>query len=385
MDNELQKDIQIMKKEIKMIDFGNSQWKYCLLAIFGLSGLIGCKKIFNLPNEKEYMSTNVNYSVKTFSPILGRTNLYNEIFNADNSTFPMTFEIINPRFGDGRSAKDMLMKKQVLVWTTEYTGLETSIAEIEAKRRLEEHPMVELRSSGDLIVWYTANKDVFVPRDSVIYPQDVRYFDVKVTNSGGTRIINELSLTPYRERPYSPDNDINPFSGLPNTTSPGGKVLVRLQPTISGMTGEGTNLPLLVNGGGTKGLVYTYIRKVPGGNGNSLRFKFLNKDSVTINPNKFNETKWDRLVHGFNMVKTNEYVKYDVAYPIPLAAIPTQYTAGGTTGSGTNAHVEFSYSRIGFGGKREIGIIMQDFRIFEKGDWEIVFHFKTVNPKFEDE
>lgn len=356
-----------------------------VVALTVVLGFSGCRKIFNIPNEVDYMSTNVTYNAKAFSPTLGRTNLYTGIFNADNSTFPMKFEIINPRFGDGRPAEDMLVKKPVLVWISEYTGLEKSIAEIELKRKIEERPIIELRSSGDLIVWYTATSDVIAPRDSVIYPQDIRYFDVKVSNSGGTRVITDLSLTPYRERPYSPDNDMNPFNGRHNTTTPNGKTLIRLQPAISGMMGEGTNAPLLANGGGSRGIVYTYIRKVPGGSGNSLRFKFLNKDSVTINPNNFNETKWDRLVHGFNMEKTAEHVKFEVAYPIPLAAIPTQYTTGGSTGSGSSAIVEFSYSRIGFGGKREIGKITQDFKIYEKGDWEIVFHFKTVNPKFEDE
>ena len=134
-------------------------------------------------------------------------------------------------------------------------------------------------------------------------------------------------------------------------------------------------------------MVYTYIRKVPGGTGNSLRFKFLNKDSVAINPARFNETKWDQLVHGFNMERTNEYVKFEVAYPIPVARIPTRFTSGGVanTNGGSTAHVEFVYSRKGFGGAREQGVISQEFAIYEKGDWEIVFHFKTVNPKFEDE
>jgi len=344
----------------------------------------GCKKIFDLPEEKDYLSTKIAYPTKDFSPILGRTTLFTGIFNADNSTFPMTFEILNPRFGDGRDASDMLTKKPTLVWLSEYTGKETTLAEIEAKRKLEDHPMIELRSSGDLIVWYTATSDILAPRDSVIYPQDIRYFDVKVSNSGGSQIIKDLSIIPLRERPYSPSDDLNPFNGKPNTTTPGGKILVHNFPGISGMIGATTNRDLKVNSG-ADGVVYTYIRKYTGGNGNSLRFKFLDKDSVEIDPAKFNETKWDQVVHGFNMEKTSKYVKYDVAYPIPLARIPTRFTNGGVNGSGDEAHVEFSYSRIGFGGRREVGRITQDFKIYEKGDWEIVFHFKTVNPNFENE
>ena len=347
----------------------------------------GCRKIFDLPDEKNYLSTKATYVMTEFPPIMGRVNLFQGIFNPDNSSFPMTFEIINPRFGDGRSAEDMLAKRPVLVWTGEYTGNEKSVAEIEAKRKIEERPIVEVRPSGDIIVWESATSQIFKPRDSVMFPQDIRYFDVKVKNSGGTRIMKNLSIIPWLERPYWPEADFNRYSGKPNTTTPNGTNLEHNYPNISGMKGEGTNDDLTANGGGLKGVVYTYIRKVPGGTGNSLRFKFLDKDSVAINPAKFNETKWDLLVHGFNKEQTDQYVKYEVAYPIPVARIPTRFTSGGVNnlGGGSTAHVEFVYSRKGFGGFREQGVISQDFAIYEKGDWEIVFHFKTVNPKFEDE
>lgn len=344
----------------------------------------GCRKIFDLPDEKDYLSTKINYTIKDFTAILGRTTLMQGAFNADNSSFPMQFEIVNPHFGDGRPANDILTKQPTLVWISEYTGKETSLAEIEAKRKLEEHSVVEVRGSGEIIVWNTATSAIITPRDSIIYPQDIRYFDVKVTNSGGTTTIKDLSITPSIERPYSPDNDINPFNGLPNTTTPGGNTLIRNFPTIFGMVGESTNQRLTTNDRNT-GLVYLYIRKFEGGNGNSLRFKFLNKDSVAIDPARFNETKWDEVVHGFNMVMNEEYVQYDVAYPIPVAAIPTRFTSGGVDGGGSDAHVEFSYSRLGFGGFREKGTISQNFKIYEKGDWEIVFHFVTVNPKFANE
>ncbi len=349
------------------------------------ASLAGCKKIFDVPEEKDYLSTKIAFTTKDFTPILGRTTLFTNIFSADNSTFPMTFEMLNPHFGDGRDANHIQTKKDVQVWLTEYTGAEKSIAEIEAKRKTESHPVIEMRNSGELIVWNAATSDIIKPRDSVIYPQDIIYFDVKVTNSGGTRVLRDLSLIPSIELPYEPNDDINKFNGKPNTTTPGGKTLVHNYPSLSGMVGESTNSAMDDPTNPTKGLVYTYIRKVPGGTGNSLRFKFLNKDSVAINPARFNETKWDQLVHGFNMEKTDEYVKYEVAYPIPLARIPTKYTAGGVTGAGTTAHVEFSYSRIGFGNVRQVGVIAQDFKIFEKGDWEIVFHFKTVNPKFDND
>jgi hypothetical protein len=350
----------------------------------------GCRKIFNLPEERDYLSTRADFTVKTFDPRLGRTSIRQGIFNADNSSFPMTFEIVNPRFGDGRDASDMLRKKPTLVWIAEYTGKEASLAEIEAKRKLEDRPMMEMRNSGEFILWNTATKEDFKPADSVIYPQDIRYFDVKITNSGGSRVIKNLQFTPRIDVPYEPSNDYNTITGAPNTTTPGGKARVFNYPTLSGtIRGETTNAPFQNADNANTGLVYMYIRKYTGdgANGSSLRFKFLNKDSVAIDPVKFGDTKWDRLVHGFNMKKTTTYVQYDVAYPIPLAKIPTQYTAGGPTaaGSGDEAYVEFSFSRLGFNNARETGRISTNFRIFEKGDWEIVFHFKTVNPKFEND
>lgn len=356
-----------------------------LLAVVAFSG---CRKIFNLPDERDYLSTRADFTVKQFEPFLGRNNIYNDIFNADNSSFPMTFEIINPRFGDGRDASDMLAVKPVLVWTSEYTGKETSLAEIEAKRKLENHPMLEMRPSGAVVMWNSATRDIIAPRDSVVYPQNVRYFDVRITNSGGSRIIKNLQVTPRIDVPYEPNADYNQITGLPNTTTPGGKARIFNIPNLSGIVGEGTNATITGNDANT-GLVYMYIRKYTGddANGNTLRFKFLNKDSVAIDPIKFNTTKWDRLVHGFNKKMTTTYVKYDVAYPIPLAPIPTAYTAGGleSTSGGNEAYIEFSYTRLGFGNRLETGRISTNFKIYEKGDWEIVFHFKTVNPKFENE
>lgn len=344
----------------------------------------GCRKIFDVPDEKDYLSTKLDYTRKSFDPWLGRLNHFKDIFSADNSSFPMKFEIVNPHFGDGRDANDILTKKDVLVWHAEYNGKEASLAEIEAKRHVESHSVVELRESGDLIVWPSATSDLFKPGDSVVFPQDIRYFDVKVSNSGGSRVVKDLSLVFRPLVPYEPNDDINLITGLPNTTSPGGKVLKRQYvQSVSGLVGESTNQPMDDPTNAAKGIIYLYIRKVPGGTGNTLRFKFLDKDSTAINPAKFNETKWDQLVHGFNKQMTTEYVQYDVAYPIPVApGIPTKYTNGGPTGQGNEAHVEFSYSRIGFGNVRRTAVIAQNFKIFEKGDWEIVFHFKTVNPKF---
>lgn len=367
-------------------------------AIFMLSA--GCKKSYNLPDKKSYISSQADYSTKIFSPILGRTTEYTNIFNAANSTFPMTFALLNPRYGDGRDGSDIVASKPTLIWTSPYTGKETSLAQIEAKRHLENHPMLEIAGNGDIKLWYTADRTNIKPADSVVTPQQQHYFDVKISNSAGTRIISNLSITPTIEQPYYPNADYNTITGKPNTTTPGGHTLVYNYPdTLSGIVGETTNSAMSDPRNPATGLVYLFIRKFTDQAGDStnaaakghrLRIKVLDKDSVAINPAKFNATVWADQIHGFKKDGTpggdvyQRYVEYNVAYPIPLADIPTKYTAGGVSNpaGGDKAQINLTYSRLGFGGVPQIGKITQNFQIFATGDWEIVFYFKTENPKF---
>jgi hypothetical protein len=78
------------------------------------------------------------------------------------------------------------------------------------------------------------------------------------------------------------------------------------------------------------------------------------------------------------MVKTNTGVTYDVAYPIPLARLNTRFTSNG----GTTAAVRFQFRRIGFGNVIEQNYFGLNFAIYEPGDWEIIFRFTSINPKF---
>ncbi|MFD2872506.1 DUF5007 domain-containing protein [Mucilaginibacter ximonensis] len=398
-----------MKKKFKVNNVMQNTIKYKVFVLLTATVAFsaGCRKLYNLPDEKQYLSTNADYVQKSFQSglILGRTNILGggNIFNSDNSTFPITFTITNPRFGDGRDASDMLAVKPTLVWTGEYTGKETSLAQIEAKRHLENHPMLETRGNGDIVLWYTANKNNIKPADSIVYPQDQRFFDVKITNSGGSRTIRNLSITPSIDQPYYPTADYNIITGKPNTTTPGGHTLVYNYPdALSGIRGETTNQFMTDPHNQNTGLVYLYIRKFtdkPGDPtntaavGHRLRIKVLDKDSVAIDPTKWNTTKWQDQIHGFKKDGTpggdvyHDYVEYNVAYPIPLAKIPTKFTAGGVANltGGDMAQINLTYSRVGYGAVTEVGRITQNFQIWETGDWEIVFHFKTVNPKFEND
>ncbi len=366
-----------------------------LILLAAVVSFTGCRKIFDLPSENDYLSPRADYSTKIFEWRLGRTRVYQNVFNPDGSNFPMTFQIMNMRFGNGKDASDMVAVKPTLVWTSEYTGQETTLAQIEAKRKIEDRPMLEIRGNGDILLWNTSTRNNIKPLDSAQkrFAQDYRFFDVKITNSGGSKIIKDLRVDPLIDMPYWPDNDYNNITGLPRTDGPNSKVLQYNYASISGIKGPNNQLIPNNTSNPSAGLVRVYIRKFSNDpNGHRLRFKVLDKDSIPMNPGLFNETKWNEQVHGFNedgtalgFTRTAQYVEYNVAYPIPLIRLPTRFTAGGLNGNGENAHVELTYSRTGFGGLRETGRIAQDFRIYEKGDWEVVFHFKFVNPKFENE
>jgi len=345
--------------------------------------IAGCKKMYNLPEEKEYISENINYGSKVLEPILGRNNLMGQ-FNADASTMPLQFEIVNARYGDGRPVTDLFQVRPTYVWMAAYDGKETSLEQIEAKRKLEDRPLFEVRESGQFILWASSDDELIEPRptDTINLVQDIRFFDLKVSNTGGTVYIPDFQVIPWRERPYFPSTDIDPYTGdtAPDPTDPENpNKRDYIRPRLENVIGEKSNRSLQSNDQ-IKDVV-VYIQPFEGGNGHNLRFKFMDPDSAFINPDAFNETQWSRLVHGFNIQKTAEYVQYDVAYPIPLVNLPTPYTTSG----GTNATVNFRYSRKGNGGELTYATFGLDFSIFRPGDWEIVFHFRNEKPKFEDE
>lgn len=342
-----------------------------------------CKKVLDLPEEKEYLSNNINYGSKVLEPILGRTNLMGQ-FNSDDSSLPLQFEIVNARYGDGRPVTDLFQTRPTYVWIDAYDGYEESLEEIEGKRKMEERPLFEVRQSGQFILWASTTNELIEPRpaDSSNLVQDIRFFDLKVSNSGGEVFIRDFQLIPWREQPYFPFTDTNPYTGEPapdpaDPNNPDKQNYIRAR--LDNVIGQLSNRPLESNDN-IRDLV-VYIRPFEGGNGHNLRLKFMAPDSSFMNPDVFNETNWNQLVHGFNTVKTEEYVQYDVAYPIPLINLVTPYT----NDNGSSANVNIEYSRRGFGGALTYAAFGLDFNIYRPGDWEIVFHFRNQLPKFEDE
>lgn len=394
MDHEFQ-GIVVKIKELRIDNMHNTIKYRGLVLLLAVMSFSGCKKLYDLPDEKDYLSPRADYRTKVFDWRLGRTRVHQGVFDPDGSNFPMTFEIRNPRFGDGRDASDMFALQPTLVWTGEYSGEEKSLAEIEAKRKIENRPMLEIRGNGDILMWNTATRNIITPLDSSQnrLSQDYRLFDVKITNSGGSKIIKDLRVDPVIEIPYWPDEDYNNITGKPRTINVNSRELAYNTASLSNVRGPDNQFIANNTNEPSRGLMRVYIRRFTNDlNGNRLRIKILNKDSVAIDPIFFNETKWLEQVHGFNeagtalgFVRTPEHIEYRVAYPIPLARIPSRYTTGGKSGSGEFAQIDLMYSRVGFGGRRETGRIFRDFKIYEKGDWEIVFHFKFVNPRFEND
>ncbi|GAA4319637.1 DUF5007 domain-containing protein [Compostibacter hankyongensis] len=346
--------------------------KYLLSAIV-FSGILitSCRKW--LPGDLDYLSPQAVFTQTQYQPILGRTTLYSRVFNTDNSTTPIHFEITNVRYKEnGNPTDDLAREVPALTWKAAYTGYEKSLAEIEAKRTMEPHPLWEIREkSGDFILWSSADSTMLRQQ-----PDSGYLFDVVASNSGGANTYKDLLLMPLRAQPYSPyeyDEITGERAKQYLTEDSSVYRLIYLHPNIYNITGDSTDLLLKSDS------VRVYFHKK--GNGSSLTFKFLNKDSLPISPSNFNRTIWDSVVHGFNVKITKDAVSYDVAYPIPLVRYPTRFT----TTDGSQAHVVFTFDRLGFGGIRQTGTIDFSFSIFQKGDWEIIFHFYSDNPRFSDE
>lgn len=348
--------------------------KYGLLIIMGgaLAIVTSCRKW--LPKDLDYLSPQATFTQKQFHPIMGRTTEYSQVFNTDNSNTPIHFQITNVRYrSTGKPTDDLGKMVPVLVWKEAYTGYEKSVAEINAKRVMEDHPLWEVRkTSGDFILWASADSTMLHHQ-----PDSGYLFDVIASNSGGTNTYKDMVLEPFREQPYEP-YDRDPLTGerlkiQPNPVDSSVFSYVYLHPTLSNIVGDSTDLPMRNDS------VRVFIRKT--GDGNSLTFKFLNKDSLPINPARFNDTRWDSLVHGFNAKVTDTYVRYDVAYPIPVIKYRTRFT----NSDGSEASVQFSFDRIGYGNLRQTCTMAFNFAIYEKGDWEVLFYFYSDNPKFRNE
>lgn len=336
--------------------------------IFGAAAACySCKKA---PRETNYLSPKAAFeAVEYYEPVLGRTFLYSTNFQPDESSYPLEFTLKNLRRADGSPAPELTEPISVLEWVRDYNGQEKSLEEIEAKRRIVQKPFFAVRrGSGDFIFSKTDSGKIRT------YPDAGYLFDVEVANPGNARTFQKMKLRPLKEMPYEP------FELDART---------RQRKTESRVSQAGVNYtapyaihPVLENVLVAKDTLMndslTAVKFVRTGNGHSLTFIFLDKDSVPINPARLNITKWNELVHGFNMQTTKDFVRYDVAYPIPLTTFDTRYAKAG------RANVEFGYSRLEGSNRRVDAKFRLSFSIYEPGDWQIIFRFYR-NPLMNDE
>lgn len=321
---------------------------------------LSCNKY--LPEERENIGLDSEIAAKTYSPVLGRNTVIANIFSKQSTSYPASFKLLNVRRRSGDDAPELKTILPVKVWTGAYSGDEKSIAEVEAKRTIQNKALFGIgERSGDLYFWSAANSN-FIKS----LPDSGYLFDIEVSNSGGRRYFQNLQLQPLKERPYEPSN-FDALTGMQTSAyiRPNAPINLQVDTTLANMKMGNQN-------------IFVTFNKIIGSKENKLTFRFIDRDNNFIDPAKFTDTDWPHLVHGFNMVKTSTGVSYDVAYPIPLAKLTTQYTTPG----GDMAKVQFKYRLTGFGNRIEENFFGLYFAIYEPGNWEIIFRFSNFNPKF---
>lgn len=333
----------------------------CALLLIGT--VSSCVDKF-LPESLDAYDPEANFTLRVYRPQLGRATLMTNNFNAGNSTLPFTFEITSIKRFDGSDAPELTELFPVKVWKTPYLGTESSLQEIEDKRTIEYRSLFQVRKhSGEFLMWPNANSS-FV-RCS---PDSSYLFDVLATNSGGYAYTTRMRLIPIREVDYEP-NFIDTETGLETQSY--------INPTLMQMV-RSSNTGLLLRPEQVKVYIRQNLDKEDAEK--TLTFRFYKEDFTPINPSAFNQTKWESLVHGFNIERTDEYIRYTVAYPIPLMRAPSKYT----NTQGDKAHIHLAYDRVGVSGMRENSFIDLDFAIFKEGHWEIIFVFEGNGPLFTD-
>lgn len=347
-----------MRKDLKI---------YGLMLLAAAGTIHACIKV---PADVDFISSQASYTKTLYEPVLGRTTLYPEeqstvLFNADNSTLPLTFSIMNFRDSKGQETDVFNKTFPVQVWKEAYTGEETTREEVEKKRTVEERKLFEIREhSGQFVMW--APTSLAYLNAIKQQPDDGYTFDVQVANSGGTKMIRGMQLKPMRSRPYEPsatDPVTGNMLGNPTVSSISSMYDVHTASTISASD------------------VAVVFYKERESAGHTLTFEFRDTAYRPIDPQLFSATKWVELLHHFGSPKFEaDRVVFDVAYPIPLSRRPTRYT----NFNGTRAKLEFGFDRIMNGLFRSQARMTFEFAIYEPGDWKIVFWFKGANPDFED-
>ncbi len=335
----------------------NNLTKVALLLVTIMSS---CKSF--IPENLDALGNDIMLNKESFDPYLGRTTQYNDVFNIGRTTtLPLKFKAINVRTADGEDASFLLEKYPVKAWTQMYSGLETTYEEIEAKRKIEYRPILEVReNNGNITFWNSGSSD-FID----VYPLRGYLFDIEYSNTGGRKYFNNVRLKPRRERPFEPSN-LNDESGTTNQPF--------IKPTLI-QNLEGVNTGKAI----TNIQVYLLKNPVIAGKKTTLTVSVLDSMGNVLDiKQKFKDTNFEKLVHGFSPRFEGGKVIYDVLYPIPLIVKPTAYT----NSQGDRSKLELKFNRMSFSGELIEALLKLDFAIYEEGNWEIQFWIKDETPNF---
>ena len=191
---------------------------------------------------------------------------------------------------------------------------------------------------------------------------------VKVENKGGYKYFNNLQLVPLRESDFEP-------SIYDSETG-----LIKDKDYIPATAARSIVLESGSYTSSEKIQVYLRENKENTDKTKTLTFRFYNSDYTPISPEKFNQTKWDELIHGFNKEMGADYVKYDVVYPMPLVQVPSKYT----NSEGNLLKLRFAYDRITAMGYRLDSYFEIEFGIYKEAHWEVIVVFAEGAPEFRD-
>ncbi|GAA4310474.1 DUF5007 domain-containing protein [Compostibacter hankyongensis] len=328
----------------------------------------GCYKE-GLPEEQDYFSKDMNYSINRFVVNLGRTNPFVNIFNADYSSEPLTFSILDVRHNDGSPAPELRQEIPVKEWKEYYSGDEKSIAEITAKQQDGKSPVLYIRpNSGEIFFRNTDSSKVKI---------GTYRFDVKVSNGGGEKIFSDMQLDVRLPHPYEP-YEYDDSTGLLLPPDEGGVIHPNQVSGVMDMLER--TLPA--------DSVNVYFVKT-GDAKNTLTFKFFDEDSTIIPLTRFNMMQWDSLHYRSGMIGADVFpfafnrrfdsdstaVTYDIPNPFPVLA--------DVSGNTDRASITFKYNRASFGQRKNASIGLS-FAIYAPGEWQVIFKFK-IDPKFDDD
>lgn len=336
-----------------------------LLAL--LLGAGGCYKDF-LPDEKDHFSNNMNYTTESFVAVLGETNAFINVFNADYSTQPLTFQIENPRRSDKSAAPFLLQSVDTRQWKSWYSGHEKTIDEIMSKTFVTKRPILDIReNSGEIIFWNV---------DSLTVPYGVYYFDVRVKNKGGERVFSNLQLDVRRPHPFEPYTH-DDITGVQKALTSGGVV----------KASAAHNVRDYLQRISPKDSIDVFFVKT-GTAANTVSFRFFNPDSTIIPLSVYDMQNWDSLYYwspqaatqvkfGFNrrFDTDSTIVTYDITNPFPILT--------DVSGGIDMAEMFFRFKRVNFG-RQEAGHVAVRFAIQEPGEWTVAVKFRQ-RPKFEDD